>query len=499
MAVLSAALLATAFPKLGWAWTAPFALAGLFWSAFTTPAPVRAFAYGYVAGLCYFAIMFSWFGETAAPLLGPWGFILILGPAAIEAVAFGATFALASFVFARAPGAFGPLGAAAAFTACEWLRSIGAIGAPFAQVGYTQVDGPFAALAAFGGSYFVTFVVAALGAFVAAGLIEPADRIRDAVWAIVGIIAVTAAANAFWPARHVPPPTIPVAAIQGNIKQDVKWNPETFEISLPRYLALTNSLAAVHPVMFLWPETVMTIALGDDSLFAPQDVRAMRAVREKFSGLARRLRTTLVVGSLELASDGVHNALFVFGSDGTLQNVYRKRQLVPFAEGIPWTFLTRLPLPSFAGRQAFGTQPAVVTAGALRFAPLICWESAFADLMEDQLRRGANLLAIATDDGWFGETAGPYQHAQIAQMRAIESGRWVLRAAATGVSGIIAPNGRWTQRAGLDVESTIAGFVGAPVPTVFARIGPTPIGAAAIVLYLIALLIGSRPRTTRRS
>ncbi len=96
-----------------------------------------------------------------------------------------------------------------------------------------------------------------------------------------------------------------------------------------------------------------------------------------------------------------------------------------------------------------GASTASIRRAALPIAPLICWESAFADLAYAQVRDGAQLLVVSTDDAWFGETSGPYMHAQIAQLRAIESGAYVVRAAATGVSGIIAPDGTWQERAGL--------------------------------------------------
>jgi apolipoprotein N-acyltransferase len=96
-------------------------------------------------------------------------------------------------------------------------------------------------------------------------------------------------------------------------------------------------------------------------------------------------------------------------------------------------------------------------------------------------------LLVITDDAWFGETSGPYQHAQIAQMRALETGRWVLRAAQTGISGTIAPDGRWIERSTLDTEALILGTIGAPADTLFARIGPTPVLAIIVLFYIVAL------------
>jgi apolipoprotein N-acyltransferase len=97
-------------------------------------------------------------------------------------------------------------------------------------------------------------------------------------------------------------------------------------------------------------------------------------------------------------------------------------------------------------------------------------------------------LVISTDDAWFGETSGPYMHAQIAQLRAIETGAYVVRAAATGISGIIAPNGRWQARSRLQTRTIVGGRVGPRVRTLFSRIGPTSIAAVLIGLYAFLLV-----------
>jgi apolipoprotein N-acyltransferase len=127
---------------------------------------------------------------------------------------------------------------------------------------------------------------------------------------------------------------------------------------------------------------------------------------------------------------------------------------------------------------------------ALRVAPLICWESAFSDLAFQQIRRGAQLFVVSTDDGWFGTSAGPYQHAEIARLRAIEFGTYVVRAAATGISGIVAPDGTWSTRVGLDRQAIATANVGLPVRTVFASVGPTAVSLLFAAIYAGCLIFG---------
>jgi apolipoprotein N-acyltransferase len=134
----------------------------------------------------------------------------------------------------------------------------------------------------------------------------------------------------------------------------------------------------------------------------------------------------------------------------------------------------------------------------MRFAPLICWESAFADLVHAQIQNGAQFLVIPTDDAWFGPSSGTYQHAQIAQMRAIESGEWVIQAASTGISGIVAPDGTWVEHTGLDREAIVAGTIGLPPGSLFARIGPDPVMYALVGVYVV-IVLGGVALTPRRA
>jgi apolipoprotein N-acyltransferase len=287
-----------------------------------------------------------------------------------------------------------------------------------------------------------------------------------------------------------------VAVIQGNITQSLKWVPGSVPIAVDRYVKMTQQAAAFHPELIVWPETVIPEPLNEDP-----------HTEQRFAQLAHHVHATLVVGAQEIRaggvqetpSAGIYNALYIFSpgsalESGTLENIYEKRQLVPFAESLPAKrYLRWIPyISELAGTFSSGTVDGVYPAGNLNFAPLICWESAFADLAHAQIRNGAQLLVISTDDAWFGETAGPPMHAQIAQLRAIENGTWIIRAAATGISGIIAPDGGYTARAPLDKPATVFGFVSSPPGSIFANLGPTPIIISLTLLYLAILLLGTR-------
>ncbi len=483
VSALSAVALALAFPKAGQAWLAPLAAAGLFW-AWQRLSWKRAFFAGWFAGTIFFAINFSWFTYTVGDYVGSFAFAVVLIPALVEALTFGASAVAARVAERFAPAWAAPAAAAAAFTVFEWLRSIGLLAVPFAQIGYSQTVTPLIAFAPYIGAFGITFVVMLLGAY-GAQAIQNRDPRRLAIAAVV-VVAAWAICFAAWPARRDSrAPLLRVGAVQGNVAQTVKWNPRAFWPTVNTYLSQTRKLQPLHPQLVVLPETVIPTDLNASD---PNGVRAL--VRKEFSAVARTLHATLVVGSLEARGPKDYNALFVFNPSGEISQVYEKRQLVPYTESFPGEpFLNWLPDSDLIGRFAAGQEDAVISAGGVAFAPLICWESAFADLVHAQISRGAQFLVISTDDAWFGETSGTYQHAQIAQMRAIENGQWVLQSAATGISGIIAPDGAWAMRTALDKPAIVAGTIGSPPGSIFARIGPMPVGIALALMYAATLAL----------
>ncbi|HEY5339534.1 MAG TPA: apolipoprotein N-acyltransferase [Candidatus Aquilonibacter sp.] len=482
LAALGGVALALAFPKFDAVWLAPFGTAALFF-AWKGASWNRAFWLGWFGGAIFFGITFSWFGYTAGSYLGALAPILVIGPALIEGFFFAVAGMATAIAFARAPAWAAPLAAAAAFTAADWLRSIGPIGAPFAQLGYTQAQTPLAVFAAYVGTYGITFLLCAVGAYLADAI---ARRTVTPLATTVGAIVVAwIACFSWWPARHAAAPTMRVAAVQGNIRQSLKFQPGQVAFGIDRYEQMTRTLRTFHAQLVVWPETVVAEPLNQDD-----------ATVAALQRLAGSLETTLAVGAQDTSDRRWHNAIYVFGPAGSPPSLYYKRALVPFAEAVPLrSALAYLPyVASMGGNFAAGSVDAVFPTDGLRFAPLICWESAFADLAYAQVRDGAQLLVVSTDDAWFGDTAGPYQHAQIAQLRAIEDGVWVVRAAATGISGIIAPDGRYVARSALDTQTIVTGLVGSPPGSPFAHFGPTPVALTLAALYFVLVVPRWRDR-----
>jgi apolipoprotein N-acyltransferase len=483
IAVLSGLLFALAFPRAGFAWAAPLGAAALFWT-WQRASWKRAFYLGWLCGIVFFTISFWWWSTTIVTAVGPLAYAAVIVSAAIEGLAIALAGVMTAIASRRVAPALVPLAAALAFAITEWLRSIGEFGVPFAQLGVTQVETPLRALGAFIGTSGLTLVLFALGAYAAYDIRSHAWRAFAACIAVVAIA--TCVAWFAWPARYAPAPGVPVVAIQGNIAQSLKWQPGSLERAVTIYTAMTRTAIALHPRLIVWPETV--IALSGEGL--NQDSQLL----ERFIALSTQANATLVAGSIHVAQSQYYNALFLFTPAG-LSGVYDKRQLVPYAEHFPGKrFLGWLPyVGSLNGNFAQGDGTGVfATSAGLPIGALICWESAFGDLAYDEVRGGAQVLVISTDDAWFGTSSGPYQHAQIAQMRAIESGEYVVRAAATGISGIIAPDGSWQTRLPLGVQGDASGKVGPAVGSVFAHIGPTRLWIWLIALYVLLLALPAR-------
>jgi len=279
---------------------------------------------GYLSGLVFFTLSFSWFGETAAALVGPLGFVIDLGPALGEALAFAFCRARASLAARRCAPALAPLVTAAAFTAAEWMRSSGIVGVPFGQLGLPLIDSPLRPIAAFAGGYGLTLLVAIVAAYVGASATAP--RLRPlAAGTVVAALALTGAAWWAWPARTLAPPGDSRRGDSRQHPQQLKATDAARLLAAQRYAAMTVAVAVQHPAFVVWPETVILTDMTRDT-----------AARAAFGTLARRIRTPIFVGTIVSdAQDRLYNASVIFDRNGNVEATVAKRQLVPFAEFLP--------------------------------------------------------------------------------------------------------------------------------------------------------------------
>lgn len=337
----------------------------------------------------------------------------------------------------------------------EWLRGWFLSGFPWLAIGYSQV--PHSPLAGFGplfGIFGISLATAVL-AGAAALLARLATRrlAGKAAWAAsVGLVLALVAGGLVaqrvnWTTPQ-PGAPLPVALLQGNIPQEMKWRPERAAATLETYLRLSATADAALVVL---PETALPMLNVD---LSPGYLSALSAP-------ARRRGGDVLVGVPELDATGRYfNSVMSFG--GAPTQTYRKHHLVPFGDYFPlrpvlgWVMeILHIPMSDFSHGEPH--QKPLEVAGQ-RVAANICYEDAFGEEVIRQLPE-ATLLANFTNDAWWGDSLGPAQHLQIAQARSLETGRPLLRATNTGVTAIIDEKGRIVASAPQFTEAIVRGEV----------------------------------------
>jgi apolipoprotein N-acyltransferase len=230
-----------------------------------------------------------------------------------------------------------------------------------------------------------------------------------------------------------------VGLVQGNIPQEDKWRAEEARRIFTTYIAMTRDVVRRGAEYVIWPESSTPFSFESDPV-GEQVVRA----------LAREIGVPLLFGSDQISSGepaAHYNAAFQLSPDGTTAAVYRKIHLVPFGEYVPLSdWLTLFPplVQTLAGFAPFtpGDSMVMLPAGSHLTSTAICYEVVYPSLVRDAVLGGSELLTTITNDAWYGHSSAPYQHFAMASMRAIEHGRYLARAANTGISGVVDPYGR---------------------------------------------------------
>ncbi|WP_407312575.1 apolipoprotein N-acyltransferase [Pseudomonas sp. nanlin1] len=404
--------------------------------------PRQALLRGWCFGFGLFGAGTSWiyvsihtYGGASVLLAG----LLML--AFIAAIAW--FFALPAWLWARwlrrneAPLA-DALGFAALWVAQEAFRGWFLTGFPWLYSGYSQLNGPLAGLAPLGGVWLVSFALA-LTAALACNLHRLRQRplflgLGALLLAAPWVVSLALKGHAWTQPAGEP---LSVAALQGNIEQSMKWDPAKLNDQLALYRDM--SFTAKRTDLIVWPETAVPVLL--DSAKGYLDVMG-RFAADRQSALI----TGVPIRQLVRGEKRYYNGITVTGEgDG----IYLKQKLVPFGEYVPLQDVLRgliaffdLPMSDFARGPA---DQALLQAKGYQIAPYICYEVVYPEFAAG-LAAQSDLLLTISNDTWFGTSIGPLQHLQMAQMRALEAGRWMIRATNNGVTGLIDPQGQITAR-----------------------------------------------------
>jgi apolipoprotein N-acyltransferase len=452
----------------------------------------RGFFLGLLTGVVHFAGTVYWTGATVRTFGGlPWpvavitAFLLVFYMSLYVALAAGVTGRLV-----RAFGWVGlPLGAAV-WVSAEYVRGWMFGGFPWIPLGNAMVTLlPIAQLASAGGVYALSLFVALVNAGFATVIVSSGRRRTAALAATVLLIAATA----LWGGARLGANTlveggtpVKVGLVQANIAQVDKWNGAKAGQIVERYLEMTRKAVAEGAEFVLWPESATPFYFDEE----PVGQAIVRNLVDSTS-------VPLLFGTDEIERgppNQYFNSAFMLDSGGATAAVYRKMHLVPFGEYVPFKDLLFFVKPLVEAVSDFspGQQVTMLPINGHMASTAICYEVTYPSLMREGVRQGSELLTTITNDAWYGESSAPYQHFEMAAMRAIEQGRYLVRAANTGITGIVDPYGRVLARTALGQTTVVVGearFVQAR--TLYATMGDR-VAHGAIILTMLALAASFR-------
>jgi apolipoprotein N-acyltransferase len=468
------------FAPFGWWPIALIAPAALFALIRGLP-PRRAFAAGAAFGVGLFAFGTYWL-YTCLHVFGlvPVWLTVVLQTALV--VAMSLYFAALCYVANRfwlKPGATRDwLVLPALWVLIEWLRGWLLSGFPWLSTGYAMIDSPLSGWAPIFGVYGLTWAAATVSVainIVFMPAVPFSRRCLGVTAAATLFIAPALLARHHW--THATGAPVAIAAVQGAVPQDQKWQAKNRDLTMERYLRLSRE--AWGSRLIIWPEAALPV-------LAPQ----IQDYLQKLHDEGRAHDADFAIGLVDYQPDTKQyfNGILVLGDAG--HGWYYKRHLVPFGEYFPvpafvrsWLRLMSLPYDDFT---AGSSHQAVLTAAGQKLGLTICYEDAFGSQQLKVLRQ-ANLLINVTNDAWFGDSTARHQHLQIARMRALEAGRFLIRAANDGITAAIDAQGTVVVRLPQFQEAVLRTEV-QPMTglTPYARLGNYPIVIGALSLLAIA-------------
>lgn len=278
--------------------------------------------------------------------------------------------------------------------------------------------------------------------------------------------------------------------VQGNIEQDLKWNPQQKFLNFIKHVEISNASDKTNIAAIIWPETAVPYVMdGSQQLMQelqkavpPHGVLITGAMRIKYQDEQRSV------------AKNIWNSVFTLDQSGVI-NYYDKHHLVPFGEYVPFAKYLPFVEKITGGGEGFGEGegPQTLATQAFTFSPLICYEIIFPDKIIDKSNR-PDLLVNVTNDAWFGTSSGPFQHFDMSKMRAVEYGIPLARAANTGITAFIDPLGQVIKRIDLNQEGFIdVNLVNKLDETFFSRFNYWPLLLGALVIMAF-LLISARKK-----
>ena len=424
LSILSAFLLIGIFPRFNITWFAPLALSPLLIACARETSWKRRSLYGWASGFVFWFGICYWIQFVLAVHggLDVWlSWVTFFLFAILKGLHMALFALLAGFVMRKW---WAIPGIAALWTGIE--RTHGPLGFAWLDLGNAGVNMPLAMrLAPYAGVYGLSFVFAMLGCALAMVILRRSRR--ELAW-LVGLFALPMLPS-------LPPPSAPAESarvVQPNIDTEAEWTVKSLATEENHLETLSRSTGNA---LIVWPEA--------PAPFYPSNPD----FREFIADVARESNAHLLLGVVGHTPDGAPlNSAFLVSPSGSIMGQYNKIKLVPFGEFVPPPFGWVNRITKEAGDFAAGDRIVVFQVSGRRLGAFICYESAFPDLVRSFVRDGAELLVNLSNDGYFGRSAAREQHLTLVRMRAAENRRWILRATNDGITAMIDPTGRVTER-----------------------------------------------------
>jgi len=483
--VLAGALYGIAFPPVAWRWLAWICLVPAI-VVFNSSTARRAFWGGALlatVGACFTVYWLPMAAVTFYEQSLAVGLALFAGVTGIMVVPYVAAWAWLHQRARTLWPAFYPPVSGAAFVAAELARSRILGGNPWAVFGYTQQsDSLIAQTASLAGVYGISFLLVTSNIAIAEMLSARGRRWSAAVtFSIVLVVGLGAGWLARPPHAVAPARAERVGIVQGNIDLGARWRRELYGQTLSTYLEMTRALLDEKPDLVVWPETAMMFFVDREPLY-----------RASIASFLRGSSAQLLAGApryLEDPQTRYFNSVFLLDASGAIRDHYDKEKLLPFAERFP--FGGDLVRRNFGRVREFavGSDTAPLDSSIGRIGVVVCNEAMYPEYVRNRVLGGAQVLANLTNDTWIDDAGYSRMAFDMAALRAVETGRYLIRASTAGPSAIVDPGGRVSGRTPLFTRTSLLGVVEARDHlTWYVRHGDV-FAIACCLLSSIALLV----------
>lgn len=373
----------------------------------------------------------------------------------------------------------------------ELVRGTLFTGFPWLQFGYTQIDSPFAHLAPLFGVDGLTFFVVWTTASILSLLTSLSSRPKNMplIWfnlvSLVIVSGLSAASSKLHYVQRVEDKSLNITLAQGNIEQQLKWDPNYFLSTLDIYQKQIQKHLGKSDVIIL-PESSLPVLENQ-----------LKTFLQDLDNVAREAKTEILIGTIyqDVSKNSLFNSLVQLGLQEQAYRAenaprYNKSHLVPFGEYVPFeTFLRplgsvfNLPMSAFQAGELKQTNFQIKEQN---IATAICYEIIFGELVRKNISKNTNFLLTVSNDAWFGDSLGPWQHLQMARMRALELGKPVIRGTNTGITTFIDELGQIKAQSAQFIQTTLTyKFAPTEGQTPYAVLGNLPLYALCILFMLI--------------